>query len=167
MLSTNLMLAAATALLSGASEAQYLNTTKGAGYISYSTVTGFFLQDEPDTVASGFDYVRCLLETCRHRHLTELQTAVNFGLINQTYPGSATGNTTQWQRFAQVVDSLNANAELNTAYKVLFMGRHGEGFHNAAESYYGTPAWNVCDIIYETQQPLANLPAVLLVRARR
>jgi hypothetical protein len=28
-------------------------------------------------------------------------------------------------------------------YKVLFMGRHGEGFHNAAESYYGTPAWNV------------------------
>jgi len=22
------------------------------------------------------------------------------------------------------------------------MGRHGEGFHNAAESYYGTPAWN-------------------------
>jgi broad specificity phosphatase PhoE len=22
------------------------------------------------------------------------------------------------------------------------MGRHGEGYHNAAESYYGTPAWN-------------------------
>lgn len=22
------------------------------------------------------------------------------------------------------------------------MGRHGEGFHNAAESYFGTPAWN-------------------------
>jgi hypothetical protein len=41
------------------------------------------------------------------------------------------------------VDSLNADAELNTVYKVLFMSRHGEGFHNAAESYYGTPAWNV------------------------
>jgi broad specificity phosphatase PhoE len=24
----------------------------------------------------------------------------------------------------------------------LFLGRHGEGWHNAAESYYGTPAWN-------------------------
>ena len=23
------------------------------------------------------------------------------------------------------------------------MGRHGEGYHNAAETYYGTPAWNV------------------------
>ncbi len=28
-------------------------------------------------------------------------------------------------------------------YKLLVMGRHGQGFHNAAESYYGTPAWNV------------------------
>ena len=79
---------------------------------------------------------------------------MNFGLINQTYSGSATGNATQWQRFAQVVDALNANAELNTAYKVLFMGRHGEGYHNAAESYYGTPAWNVCDINYKIQQAL-------------
>jgi hypothetical protein len=23
------------------------------------------------------------------------------------------------------------------------LGRHGEGWHNAAETYYGTPAWNV------------------------
>lgn len=23
------------------------------------------------------------------------------------------------------------------------MGRHGDGWHNAAEAYYGTPAWNV------------------------
>ena len=28
-------------------------------------------------------------------------------------------------------------------YKLLFIGRHGEGYHNAAESFYGTPAWNV------------------------
>ena len=72
-----------------------------------------------------------------------MQTAVNFGLINKTYPGSGAANATQWQRFTQVVDSLNADSDLNTVYKVLFMGRHGEGFHNAAESYYGTPAWNV------------------------
>ena len=70
MFSSKLMLAAATALLSGASEAHYLNTTKGSGYISYSTVTGYFLQDEPDTVASGFDYVCCLLKWCCYRHLT-------------------------------------------------------------------------------------------------
>jgi hypothetical protein len=52
-------------------------------------------------------------------------------------------NATQWQQFTKAVESLNANADLNTAYKVLFMGRHGEGFHNAAETYYGTPSWNV------------------------
>jgi len=40
------------------------------------------------------------------------------------------------------VDSLNANADLNTVYKVFFLGRHGEGYHNAAETFYGTPAWN-------------------------
>jgi hypothetical protein len=62
MLSSSLILAVATALLSGHSGAQYLNTTKGPGYIKYSTVTGYFLQNEPDTVASGFDYVCCLLE---------------------------------------------------------------------------------------------------------
>lgn len=40
------------------------------------------------------------------------------------------------------MNALNANAPLDTIYKVLFMGRHGEGYHNAAQDYYGTPAWN-------------------------
>jgi hypothetical protein len=26
---------------------------------------------------------------------------------------------------------------------IRWTGRHGEGYHNVAESYYGTPAWNV------------------------
>jgi hypothetical protein len=64
MLSTSLIFAVATALLSGQSEAQYLNTTKSPGYIKYSTVTGYFLQDEPDTLASGFDYVCCSPRSC-------------------------------------------------------------------------------------------------------
>lgn len=34
------------------------------------------------------------------------------------------------------VDALNADAPLDTTYKVLFMGRHGEGYHNAAETLY-------------------------------
>jgi len=37
---------------------------------------------------------------------------------------------------------LNSDAAANTAYKLLFIGRHGEGYHNAAQTYYGTPAWN-------------------------
>jgi broad specificity phosphatase PhoE len=48
----------------------------------------------------------------------------------------------QWQRFAALISSLNHKAPKNVDYKLIFMGRHGEGYHNAAESYYGTPAWN-------------------------
>jgi hypothetical protein len=58
MLSNSLAFIAATVFLSASSEARSLstNTTK-PGSISYKTVAGYFLQDEPDTVASGFDYV--------------------------------------------------------------------------------------------------------------
>lgn len=27
-------------------------------------------------------------------------------------------------------------------YKLLFLGRHGQGWHNVAEAFYGTPAWD-------------------------
>ncbi|KIX02793.1 uncharacterized protein Z518_08735 [Rhinocladiella mackenziei CBS 650.93] len=98
-----------------------------ASYIEYSTVTGYFLQDDDSTNATTFDY-----------------TATNFGLINQSYPTDPANAAflTQWQRFSLVISSLQAHAPKNVDYKLLFMGRHGEGFHNAAESYFGTPAWN-------------------------
>jgi hypothetical protein len=41
------------------------------------------------------------------------------------------------------VRALNAQAGPDVQYKVLYMGRHGEGFHNVAESWYGTDAWDV------------------------
>jgi broad specificity phosphatase PhoE len=40
------------------------------------------------------------------------------------------------------VNTLNAEADSKTQHKVLFLARHGEGYHNAAETFYGTPAWN-------------------------
>lgn len=49
---------------------------------------------------------------------------------------------TQWQRFNNYLFYLNSQAPANVAYKLLFIGRHGEGYHNAAQTYYGTPAWN-------------------------
>ncbi|KAK4550455.1 hypothetical protein LTR36_000033 [Oleoguttula mirabilis] len=117
---------AATAAAALASAQTFNLTNSTAGYINYTTVTGFFLQDEATTNVTAFDY-----------------TATNFGLINRTYPATTglTGNLTQWQKFEAQVNALNANAPLDTAYKVLFMGRHGEGYHNAAQTYYGTPAW--------------------------
>lgn len=64
-----------------------------------------------------------------------LQTTQNLGLINRTYPADSIypGNSskTQWQRFENQVAQLNFNASIGTQYKVLYMGRHGEGYHNA------------------------------------
>ncbi|KAB8238878.1 histidine phosphatase family protein [Aspergillus alliaceus] len=103
-----------------------LTASVEASYINYTTVTGYFLQDEATTDPSTFDF-----------------TATNFGLINRTYPNDKkNSNLTQWERFHHQVVDLNRRSPPNVDYKVLFLGRHGEGWHNAAEDYYGTPAWN-------------------------
>ena len=61
------------------------------------------------------------------------------------------------------ITDLNRNADESTTYKLIYIARHGEGYHNQArlstfsrsrrvalllishvqaESHYGTPAWN-------------------------
>ncbi|KAL8714785.1 MAG: hypothetical protein Q9220_001298 [cf. Caloplaca sp. 1 TL-2023] len=98
-------------------------------YINYTTVTGYFLQDEATTNASTFSFLN-----------------TNFGLINRIYATDPAYDPnqekTRWQRFENQVFRLNRESGRDVQYKVLYMGRHGEGYHNAAESYYGTPAWN-------------------------
>ncbi|CAK7216756.1 putative phosphoglycerate mutase pmu1 [Sporothrix curviconia] len=106
--------------------------TKPRVRFTYTTVAGVFLQSEASTIADGFDYATS-----------------NFGLISRAYPtdDAADDGQTQWQRFAKYVMALNeaardAEGTTRVAYKVLFMGRHGEGDHNVAEAEYGTAAWN-------------------------
>lgn len=99
-------------------------------YINYTTITGYFLQDEPSTNATTFDFM-----------------TTNFGLIDRSYPYESTiagkeHNLTSWQRFTRQVSYFNLHASRDTEYKVLYMGRHGDGYHNDAQAYYGTPAWN-------------------------
>ncbi|KUJ16758.1 phosphoglycerate mutase-like protein [Mollisia scopiformis] len=112
-----------------ATQAHQLKQKPLAQYISYSSVPGYFLQDNNSTNSSTFDFV-----------------ATNFGLINQTYPTDAQfdpkNTKSQWERFANQVFRLNLVSPSNIEYKILFIGRHGEGYHNAAETFYGTPAWN-------------------------
>ena len=100
-----------------------------ASHIQYTTIGGYLLQDDNATNATTFSFMN-----------------TNFGLINRTYATDASydpqGKKTQWQRFANQVFGLNRDAPLEVQYKLLFLGRHGEGYHNVAESYYGTPAWN-------------------------
>ncbi|KAI4205220.1 MAG: hypothetical protein LQ350_000542 [Teloschistes chrysophthalmus] len=99
----------------------------------YSTVTGYFLQDELATVAETFDFM-----------------ATNFGLLERNYEADALSpnrnvDLTQWERFEREVrTTLNREQSPGeqTRYKVLFLGRHGQGVHNVAERRYGTAEWD-------------------------
>jgi len=91
----------------------------------YSTVSGYFLQDDLETDPKYFDY-----------------TALNFGL--KVFPNAQEELKTQWQMFEERVLNLNDFNDPNIQYKVLFLGRHGEGVHNVAEAKYGTQEWDVC-----------------------
>lgn len=66
------------------------------------------------------------------------------GESESEWAGEQKGKETQWQRFAHEVRRLNRESGRGVQYKVLYLGRHGEGYHNVAEAYYGTPAWDVC-----------------------
>jgi hypothetical protein len=67
------------------------------------------------------------------------------GIINRSYPTDETApkKETQWARFATYVQELNRAAKPGQLYKVLFLGRHGEGYHNVQEAAVGTPMWDV------------------------
>lgn len=109
------------------------------------------------------------------------QAQHNFGLIDRTYPTDSVFDPhrikSQWERFGKWVHHLNNNCQKseNIRYKVLFFGRHGQGYHNVAESFYGTPAWNVSRLFTRLSQnispgrplTLAVLCAVLLGRIGR
>lgn len=98
---------------------------------TFQTTPNFFLQDDPSTEASAFD-------PSKH----------NFGLINRAYDTdtqlpNAGADLTQWQRFEHYLQHLGSNsASSETRYKLIYNGRHGEGFHNVAEAAYGTKAWD-------------------------
>ena len=68
----------------------------------------------------------------------------DFGLIRRSYPNESPSdlNKTQWSRFTAHLNRMNTEAPPNTEYKLLFLSRHGQGYHNVAETKYGRKAWN-------------------------
>lgn len=91
-------------------------------------VTGVFMQSEPMTDPTDFD-----------------NAAQNFGLIHRKYPtdqNTVASVSTDWQRFMRYVRYLESSSGDAITYKLLFLGRHGEGYHNVAEAYYGTKDWD-------------------------
>ncbi|KAJ5609017.1 hypothetical protein N7528_009584 [Penicillium herquei] len=65
-----------------------------------------------------------------------------FFLQDEPTTDPATFDYTQWQKFTQEIQELNALGGESVCYKVLFLGRHGEGVHNVAEARYGTKLWD-------------------------
>lgn len=95
---------------------------------AYATVPGYFAQDDPGTDAARFDY-----------------RAHNFGLLDRDYEDEdvSTRHLPQWARFERhMTVRANSSREQGVQYKVIYLGRHGEGFHNVGEAKYGTEAWD-------------------------
>ncbi|GAA6061935.1 hypothetical protein JCM10212_001503 [Sporobolomyces blumeae] len=85
---------------------------------NYTVVDGLFVQSSPSfNTSAPYDLLK---------H--------SFGLVDQS--------KYRWSRFQVEIDRLNAEADRHTAYKVFYVARHGQGWHNVAESKYGTDAWN-------------------------
>ncbi|KAG8898018.1 hypothetical protein FRC01_011066, partial [Tulasnella sp. 417] len=84
---------------------------------TYETVPGYFIHDDP-----ALDVHELTPPPAR------------FGLIDSS--------PDYWTKFKAAVKKLNDEAGPSCSYKVVFIGRHGEGYHNAAEAFYGTKEWD-------------------------
>ncbi|KAJ4309700.1 putative phosphoglycerate mutase pmu1, partial [Neodidymelliopsis sp. IMI 364377] len=99
-------------------------------HFEYTVQKGVFMQSEEGTDDEKFDFKE-----------------QNFGLIDRKYPTDGDKEEEEkedkiWKRFERYVKSVVENAREEESYKVLFLGRHGQGWHNVAESKYGTKAWD-------------------------
>ncbi|KIK63609.1 hypothetical protein GYMLUDRAFT_196337 [Collybiopsis luxurians FD-317 M1] len=83
----------------------------------YTTVPQFFVQDDPDADPNTIGAV-----------------PPRFGLKD-------TSND-RWHNLYKEIRRLNVEAGDQTSYKLFFLGRHGQGFHNVGEAKYGTKAWD-------------------------
>lgn len=79
----------------------------------FETVPGYFKQLLPETDDKNFD------------HLGE-----HFGKLKP------------WKQTLADIQKLNDESPDNVVYKLLLLGRHGQGYHNLADLKYGEKAWN-------------------------
>ena len=61
-----------------------------------------------------------------------LTTRPLFALTPRDYPSdtAATKDNRPWARFTAHVAALNREAPANISYKIMFLTRHGQGYHN-------------------------------------
>lgn len=85
----------------------------------------------------------------------KLPTQPRLGLLHRAYPRTGDETTTvkheplsddasrDWPRFAAYVRELNAEAASGVKYKVLYLTRHGVGYHNQKQAAIGNDLWDV------------------------
>ena len=82
-------------------------------YWNFETVQGIFKQAAEDTDPVSFNY------------------------LNEHF-----GKVGSWEQVFERLDQLNKASKPNECYKIFFLARHGEGFHNVGNAKYGTKEWN-------------------------
>ncbi|KAG8935787.1 hypothetical protein FRC02_006337 [Tulasnella sp. 418] len=85
--------------------------------VQYEIVPGIFTHDDPDVPPETIPAV-----------------PARFGLIESSAHG--------WSNLMAEVSRMNRESDSNIFYKVIYLGRHGQGYHNVAEANYGTEAWD-------------------------
>jgi hypothetical protein len=97
----------------------------------FEYVKGFFAQGEKDTPDKDYDYVRWTqsFSPCDAKSMCP-QIKHNFGLLDRGYDTDDPSDkaSTRWERFERYVDALIESSDANTKYKVIYVGRHGEGY---------------------------------------
>ncbi|KAI6152367.1 histidine phosphatase superfamily [Pisolithus tinctorius] len=86
---------------------------------SYETVAGYFVQDKPGPITPGSEF-----------H----ELPPRFGLIDDS--------PERWSKLIASIQQLNVDAPSHVQYKVFFLGRHGEGYHNFGWAKHGQQAWD-------------------------
>ena len=99
-------------------------------HFTFTTIPNIFTQSLPETDPTKFNYATS-----------------NFGLISRSYPSDPPSSlspdpNTQWHRLSSYISHLNTSSPETTKYKLLILGRHGQGLHNVAETRYGTEMWD-------------------------
>jgi len=93
-----------------------------------SYVSGFFEHDrQPTGPEQGF----------------RAHTLPGFGILSRDYDDEQPNESkaAQWERFQAHLRHLNSGTGTSSRYKVLFVGRHGEGVHNVKEHEVGRAEW--------------------------
>ncbi|ORY82331.1 histidine phosphatase superfamily [Leucosporidium creatinivorum] len=120
MLSSTLLVAAIAAPAVLGASVPRTKTTVATNLFTptnYTVVKDIFIQDSPTFSSSGYDAF-----------------SDSLGLIDKT--------AKRWENLQDHINALNRGSDSLTAYKLIYIARHGQGYHNLAESTYGTPAWN-------------------------